>query len=301
MTTTISPLELKKMIIDGSVVLVDVLLPEDFTCRRIGGAVNACVYEMTFLDRVRELVTDLDKPVVLYDESGTTLAARTAKEKLERAGYRAVKILEGGLKGWRDAGLEVESGDDAPQRTILDGTYRIDTEKSVVEWSGRNSNNRHHGRITISSGEVVMTNGLPVSGTVAIDMNSLTNSDLLDDNWRNMLLHHLKSDDFFDVSHYPAATFTLRGGVLIAGSTPGTPNVDIAGLLTIKDVSRPICIPAIIEPHENGSIKAHALLTLDRTLWNVCYGSGKLYERLGMHLVNDLISIEMFVVTASAT
>jgi hypothetical protein len=47
---------------------------------------------------------------------------------------------------------------------------------------------------------------------------------------------------------------------------------------------------------DDGSIKAHAALDIDRTFWNVRYGSGKLYERLGMHLVHDLISLELFVV-----
>ena len=49
-------------------------------------------------------------------------------------------------------------------------------------------------------------------------------------------------------------------------------------------------------PQEDGTLKAQAVFNLDRTLWNVHYGSGKLFERLGMHLVNDLISIEMFIV-----
>jgi hypothetical protein len=51
---------------------------------------------------------------------------------------------------------------------------------------------------------------------------------------------------------------------------------------------------------EDGTLKAQAALDIDRTLWNVCYGSGRLYERLGMHLVNDLISIELFIVAREA-
>ena len=44
----------------------------------------------------------------------------------------------------------------------------------------------------------------------------------------------------------------------------------------------------IIAPQNDGTLKAQASLDLYRTLWGVCYGSGRLYERLGMHLVNDL-------------
>jgi hypothetical protein len=72
--------------------------------------------------------------------------------------------------------------------------------------------------------------------------------------------------------------------------------MEIAGSLIIKDTTHPMCFPAIVAAQDDGSLKAQAAFNLDRTLWNVCYGSGKLYERLGMHLVNDLISIELFIV-----
>jgi rhodanese-related sulfurtransferase len=301
MNATITVDELQKLIASGSVSLIDVMLPEDFACRHIAGAGNACVYEMVFLERIAECVPDRDRAVVVYDDSGTTLAARTAREKLERAGYRNVVILEGGLQAWQAAGFAVESSASAPPpATLHDGVYRIDMEKSAVEWIGRNINNRHHGRISISGGEVVLAGGLPVSGSFVLDMTTITNLDLQDEGWRGMLHRHLKSEDFFDVERYPTATFELRGATAITGATPGIPNVELGGLLTVKGTARSLCFPAIIAPQEDGTVKAHAALDLDRTLWDVRYGSGKFYERLGMHLVNDLISIELFIVAGKA-
>jgi polyisoprenoid-binding protein YceI len=212
-----------------------------------------------------------------------------------------VAILEGGLQAWQAAGFAVESGAAVlPQATAHDGVYRVDAERSAVEWIGRNINNRHYGRIAISGGEVVMASGRPVSGSFVIDMNTITNLDLQDEGWRGMLHRHLKSEDFFDVKRYPTAIFEVRGAAPIEGTMPGAPNMEIAGSLTIRETTRSICFPAIIAPQDDGSIKAQAALDLDRTLWNVCYGSGKLYERLGMHLVNDLISIELFIVVREA-
>ncbi|MDA8431317.1 MAG: YceI family protein [Geobacteraceae bacterium] len=301
MDATITSHELQQLLADHAVTLIDVLLPEDFACRHIPAAGNACVYEMVFLERVAECAPDRDRPVVVYDDSGTTLAARTAKEKLERAGYGRVRILEGGLQAWQASGFAVESSVAAPPlATVRDGVYRVDGEKSVVEWIGRNINNRHHGRITISSGEIVVSKGLPLSGSVVLDMNTITNLDLQDEGWRNMLLSHLKSEDFFDVARYPTASFTLRGAAPIAGSTAGTANLEIAGLLTVRDTTRSLCFAAMVVPQADGTLKAQAALDLDRTLWDVSYGSGKLYERLGMHLVNDLISIELFIVAREA-
>lgn len=296
MKTTITVDELQQLISSGSVCLIDVLLPEDFACRHIGGAANACVYEMVFLENIAKCVSNLDESIVVYDDSGTTLAARTAREKLDRAGYRDVRILEGGLQAWLAAGFAVEQEALIPPPIVRDGVYKIDTEKSVVEWSGRNINNRHHGRITIINGEVVVSNGVPQSGLFELDMNTITNLDLQDEGWRGMLHQHLKSEDFFDVEHYPTASFELRGAAEIAGATPGTANMEIAGTLTIKGTPRPICFPAMVAAQENGILKAQAALDLDRTLWDVSYGSGKLYERLGMHLVNDLVSVELFIV-----
>jgi len=300
MKTTITVQELQQLLASGSVSLIDVLLPEDFACRRIPGAGNACVYEMVFLERMAECVPDKERAVVVYDESGSTQAARAAREKLERAGYRHVAILEGGLQAWRAAGYAVETVSVAEPPVIRDGAYDIDPEKSIVEWTGRNINNRHYGRIAVAEGRVTVANGVPVAGYCLLDMASIFDLDLQDEGWRSMLVRHLKSDDFFDVEHYPTARIELQGGAAIAGATPGTPNVELAARLTIKDVTRPLCFPAVVAAQEDGTLKAQAMLDLDRTLWNVCYGSGKLYERLGMHLVHDLISIELFIVTKPA-
>jgi rhodanese-related sulfurtransferase len=297
MKPKVSVRELQELLASGSVCLIDVMLPDDFTSRHIPGAVNACVYEMAFLDRITECVTDHDSAIVVYDDSGTTMTARSALEKLERAGYVNVAILEGGQQAWLEAGLT--PGPDVPADRASDvgeGLYVIEADKSIVEWTGRNINNRHHGRITISEGTVELVDGRPVAGRFVLDMHTVTNLDLQDVTWREMLQRHLMSDDFFDVEKYPATTFELRGASSIASCSPGTPNMEIAGSLTIKDTTLPLCFPAIVVLQEDGSIKAQATIQFDRTFWNVCYGSGKLYERLGMHLVNDLVTVELFIV-----
>lgn len=298
MKATVNVCELQELITAGSIKLIDVLLPEDFAKRHIPGSGNACVYEMVFLDRVAECVPDRDAAIIVYDESGETLTARTAKEKLEHAGYQNVAILEGGLQAWLEAGYPVESAVTADLSAVVvdDGIYILDVESSVVEWSGRNINNRHHGRIQISAGEIVLGNGRPKAGRCILDMKTITNLDIQDEGWRSMLLRHLMSEDFFDVEHFPEVTFELRGAAAIAACTPGTPNMEIAGILTIKDSAHAISFPAIVAAQEDGSIKAQATFSFDRTLWMVCYGSGKLYERLGMHLVNDFVSVDLFIV-----
>lgn len=296
MNATITCHELKERMAAGAVV-VDVMTPEDYAACHVAGANSACIYEMVFLDRVAEYAPDRNTELVVYDASGTTRAAEAARERLVQAGYTGVSILKGGLADWRSAGLPVEAGDQAglPEPKLKDGTYRMDFEKSSLEWIGRNLNNRHIGRISIKEGYLLIQGGRLSGGSIVLDMDTITNLDLQDPAWRDMLHRHLKSDDFFAVERFPTASFRLTGWEAAEGASPEAPNGHASGELTIRDVTRPVSFPAIVAPQADGGIKAHAAFDIDRTLWNVCYGSGKLFERLGMHLVHDIISLELFI------
>jgi rhodanese-related sulfurtransferase len=288
--------ELKKRVDEGAVV-IDVMTPEDYAACHIAGAQNACIYEMVFLDRVAESVPNRNAELIVYDATGTTKTAEVARERLLQAGYTRVSILSGGLASWRDAGLPVEpSAKTVVLEMAEDGTYRIDAENSRVEWIGRNLNNRHLGQIAILKGELVLVAGRPSAGSIVLDMHSISNLDLQDPGYRDMLLNHLMSDDFFAVKRYPTASFTLTGWQAQRDASPEAPGGIVTGDLTIKDVTRSINFPAIVAPQQDGSIKIHAAFDLDRILWNVRYGSARLFERLGMHLVHDLISVELFAI-----
>jgi rhodanese-related sulfurtransferase len=301
MNASVSCSDLKHSIDTGAVVVIDVMTPEDYAVCHIAGAQNACVYEMAFLDRIAECVPDRAATLVVYDASGSTRSAEEAREKLAGAGYRSVSVLSGGLLAWIAAGYPVEGNN--PQgmavASLKDGRYRIDTEKSRLEWIGRNLNNRHNGRIAIAEGELVLLNGLPSEGRIVLDMTSITDLDLQDDYWRDLLIRHLKSEDFFEVARFPVAKFELYRWEPRSRDIAGIHSGAVSGSLAIKDVTCPIQFLADISPQEDGSIKAHAALNIDRTLWNVRYGSGKLYERLGMHWVHDLISLELFIAAIS--
>jgi len=302
MTATISCHELNKRLAAGdSLLVIDVLPPEVFATRHLPGACNACVYEIVFLDGVTGLAPDPAMPVVLYDASGTTMAAATAQEKLLAAGYRDVRILAGGLAGWAAAGYPVEPAEPPPPEPVLrDGVYRLDPSASVLEWTGRNFNNRHYGRIPFKGGEVVISSGELRRGEISLDMTGISNLDLQDETYRQMLVSHLKSEDFFAVDRYPMASIAISGWQPVAGATAGTPDHIVQGELTIKETTRQIAFPAAVAPQEDGSIKAQAAFDIDRTGWNITYGSGKLFEKLGMHLVHDRIDIELFIVARNS-
>ncbi|WP_328754257.1 YceI family protein [Geomesophilobacter sediminis] len=286
---TISCRELKERIERGAVV-IDVMTPEDYACCHLAGARSACIYEMAFMDHINNCGVSPEAEVVVYDATGTTLAAPTAAGRLKKAGYEKVLVLDGGLAAWRAAGLPVETGaaEAFTGPEPADGRYRVDTERSRLEWIGRNFNNRHTGRISVREGVLAFEGGVPAGGTLVLDMNTIENFDLTDPAWHDLLIRHLKSEDFFHVERFPTATFTLSRWDIEKGRASGD--------LTIRDVTREVTFPAQVQIQEDGSVKAHAAFDIDRTQWNVNYGSTRLFERLGMHQVHDLITLELFIV-----
>jgi polyisoprenoid-binding protein YceI len=279
--------------------LIDVLPEEEFRATCLSGAKNACVYNVTFLDDVQKLVPQRDTPLVVYGSRAANLASATAAEKLIAAGYSRVADFRGGLEEWRIAGFRCE-GD--PSRTPrqpapAEGAHRIDLEKSRVEWMGRSLMGAHRGSVKLSQGELEVRGGLPSRARFTLDMRSIENADITDPEMRQMLVHHLQSDDFFDVEKFPTAEFRLTKIEPLTDATPGRPNTKITGELALKDVRRELTFPAILGPAPEGVFAADALFDLDRTLWNVRYGSGRFYEKLGKHLVNDTITLALKLVT----
>ena len=104
----ISAQDLKARLDSGDdIMVVDTLVPEHFERMHIPGAKQACVYEINFMDQMAEIAPDKSALLVLYGSSPHTHTAFSAEEKLERAGYANVLVLQGGLQGWREAGYEL--------------------------------------------------------------------------------------------------------------------------------------------------------------------------------------------------
>ncbi len=285
-------------------VLIDTSIPESFREARLPTAQGACVFEVTFLDQVQGLhgiaptPREQRHPIVVYGSSSHSLASATAAEKLEAAGYRNLYDYKGGVAEWREAGFPLEGEQTTPEspRPIEDRVYAVDAGESILEWTGRSLASEHCGTIAIASGEIVVENGLPARGEFILDMDSIANTDQDDLSMRSLLARHLKSDDFFDVARFPRARFVLLAMEPIPGATPGRPNYHVRGRLQLKAVDRELDFPALICRDQDGTITARTNFDIDRTLWNVRYGSGKFYENLGMHLVCDLISLDIKIV-----
>jgi polyisoprenoid-binding protein YceI len=285
-----------------SFILIDTLPKEIFDKRSIPGARCACVYEVTFAQQVEGIVPDKETEIILYGSSDASRDAATAAEKLLRLGYSKVFVLRGGVAAWRKAGYPLKGEDVIPperavseQFSVGNGTYQVDLDRSVIFWTGRNANRKHVGTLKLSNGRVrVQDNGM--EGSFEIDMTSIENMDLEGDPLQPVLINHLMSDDFFFVKLFPRASFSIRSARPMESPTLGLPNFLVEGDLELRGARASLTFPVTLGRLADGSFSAEAHFDIDRTRWNVLYGSSRFFEHLGMHLVYDLISIEIRLV-----
>jgi polyisoprenoid-binding protein YceI len=224
-----------------------------------------------------------------------------AAEKLENEGYKRINVLKGGIEAWRSDRLSVEGEavdePDDPQTLLKleDRLFSVDTSKSIMKWTGRNTNSTHFGDIKIATGEIEVKDG-NITGTFDIDMNTITNKDLEGDELQPVLIAHLKSDDFFLTKLFPKAKFNILSSKPVKKPFLTVPNYKIKGILNLRGVKvKQDFMATVTRTAENG-LAAEAHFDIDRTKWNIIYGSTRFFEHLGMHLVFDLISIQIRII-----
>lgn len=279
-------------------VLIDTLPQEHFALVHLPGAANACVYEVTFLDQVKQIAPDRDTTLVIYGSDDKTHDIRAAADKLVQAGYKKLKVLNGGLAAWQVAGLPLEGDrpgeiiDPGTKLTLIDGRYEVDTEHSSAEWTGRNPNGKHFGTVPISEGDLVVEQG-KIQGKFTVDLRSIENRDLEDQGLRQVLISHLQSEDFFLTRLFPQATFVMSAAEPLQDGFLSSPNFSISGALSLRGVQSALTFPATVVFQEEDTLTAEAHFDLDRTRWGIIYGSSRFFHFLGKHLVFDLISLEI--------
>jgi polyisoprenoid-binding protein YceI len=298
----IRPDDLQEWIDQGrAITIINTLPGEEYAQRQIPSSANACVYEVTFAQQVAEIVSDKHREIVLYGSSEKSQDATVAAEKLMRLGYDNVYVLSGGLAAWKAAGYSPEGTephgeiDPATSLQLVEGTYNVDTQTSVIEWTGRNPNGKHYGSIRLSGGQVTIGD-VGINGTFEIDMTSIKNVDLEGDELYPVLIDHLESDDFFFTKLFPRASFTITSAMPVSGQPVTVPNFEIKGDLKLRGIRQEIAFPATFSTLPDGAIAAEAHFDIDRTRWNIIYGSSRFFEHLGMHVVFDLISIQLRIV-----
>ncbi len=175
--------------------------------------------------------------------------------------------------------------------TFADFTYKADVSKSKIVWLGKKVTGEHTGNITLKSGSLVTDGKSVKSGIFVIDMNSMTCTDLKDADYNGKLIGHLKNDDFFGTDKFPTSTLEI-----ISTTVKSANQIDCKGKLTIKGISQEISFPAKIKMNKT-SIVADAILTIDRTKFDVKYGSSSFFDNLGDKAISNDFTLTVSLVT----
>jgi polyisoprenoid-binding protein YceI len=173
--------------------------------------------------------------------------------------------------------------------------FEIDTKASKVHWTGKKVTGEHTGYLSVGKGTVMVENSNVVGAQLSIDMNSIVCTDLKDEGTNQKFVGHLKSDDFFSVEKHPKVNFEITS--MKPGSAAGEYNVN--GKLTIKGITNDVSFPAKVSVN-NGLVKAVGTAKLDRTKWDIRYGSGKFFQGLGDKMIYDEFEVT-FDIAAKAS
>ncbi|SDG82814.1 Polyisoprenoid-binding protein YceI [Psychroflexus sediminis] len=153
---------------------------------------------------------------------------------------------------------------------------KVNIKESSITWEGEKLTGSHEGTIDLKDGYFLMEDGELVGGEFTADMTSINVTDLEGDS-REKLMGHLRSDDFFGVDTHETATFVINTVAKKKDNVYG-----ISGDLTIKGKTNPIAFD--MEMNENS---ATTNLTIDRTKYDVRYGSNTFFDNLGDKTIYD--------------
>jgi polyisoprenoid-binding protein YceI len=168
-------------------------------------------------------------------------------------------------------------------------TYNVDVQQSEITWKGEKIAGAHEGTIQLRDGSLLLEDGKLAGGNFTIDMNTISNTDL-EGEYKGKLEGHLKSDDFFGVEKYPTATLTITKVEPQSGNT-----YQITGDLTIKNKTNQIQFPATVTTQGN-RVTADASITVDRSEYDVRYGSDSFFDNLGDKVIYDDFDLQVSLV-----
>ena len=158
----------------------------------------------------------------------------------------------------------------------------VDVEASTINWTGEKVTGSHNGTIELESGHLMMEDDKIVGGEFVMDMSTITVTDLSGEN-KGKLEGHLKSEDFFGIEKHPEAKL-----VITSAAAKGNGKYGIVGDLTIKNETHPITF----DLEMNGD-SASTQLTIDRSKYNVRYGSGSFFDNLGDKTIYDNFELDV--------
>jgi polyisoprenoid-binding protein YceI len=173
-----------------------------------------------------------------------------------------------------------------PGSILFAQKMEVNTRASSIEWVGKKIASQHNGNIQLKSGYIELRDNRIVAGDFVVDMTTITNADIDNESRNQRLVGHLKSDDFFGVEEYPTAHFAVS-----QSSEFNNGKASLTGNITIKGKTEPITFEVSRTGKEFG-----ATLGIDRSKFDVRYGSDSFFENLGDNAIDNIFTLEIKLV-----
>ena len=171
---------------------------------------------------------------------------------------------------------------------------------STIAWLGRKTliaDYADHGTIPVKDSTVTIKD-TGIEGKLVFDVSGLKAVSTGKHMGESMLENHLKSDAFFNVQAFPSAEFIITRA-LPTDSVSTSHMYLVKGKLTIKGITNDIEFPAAIYM-QKGELHAKAAFDLDRTKWDIRYGSNKFFDNLADNVIDDMFTVS-FDLTAQTS
>ena len=194
----------------------------------------------------------------------------------------------------KDKGEKATTSDAGQVKNVeAAASYKVNPAASKILWEGYKPTGTHNGTVNVTEGVVEVTNGKLAAGKFVIDMNSINVLDLAGDDKANLESHlkgleDKKADDFFNVAVYPTGSFEITK-VVDLKDADGYQMV--YGNLTLKDKTHQTGFKAKATVTGNAVTVTAPKFNIDRTKWDIKYGSKTLFKDLGDKFINDEIGL----------
>jgi len=172
-------------------------------------------------------------------------------------------------------------------------TYQADASKSKVKWEARKVLGKHDGTVALKSGSLDIDGSKITGGNFTVDMSTIKVVDITDEAMNKKLTGHLNSDDFFNVDNFKTADLKIKSAKIIS-SESNTTKYRITGDMTIKGKTNEVSFVAELSGKGN-AMTAKGKIELDRTLWDIKYGSANFFDSLGDKAIYDVFELELDV------
>jgi polyisoprenoid-binding protein YceI len=176
---------------------------------------------------------------------------------------------------------------------VFSKEYRVNSTSSTLEWEAKKVTGQHVGTISFGEGVLNVERKKITGGKVAVEMNTIVDTDLTNDGYKQKLIGHLKSDDFFGVDKFPQATLEVTKVALKSDNL-----YHFTADLTIKGISSAVEFDAEVKD-DAGQLTATGLMVVNRTKYGIKYGSGSFFEGLGDKMIYDDFTLKFKLVAST--